>query len=330
MPEHLQEADHSWEYMGYEPDRERLREALCTLGNGYMATRGAAPECGAGTVHYPGTYAAGCYNRLTSTVAGRQVENEDMANLPNWLPLRFRMYSPHGDTSWLTPDSEALREHRQRLDLRTGVLERTLTYETDGRVLAVRQLRLVHMGEPHLAALRTEFTARGGRSGDIEVEAAIDGSVTNAGVPRYQQLNGRHLIHVNAGSDTPDILWLRRRTSTSDKIVALYTSHDPAISDPIHAAIDAVGRAPAFVDLLESHAAAWSQLWLDPVPSPKFTEYGFSIRYQGHWGVQVRVRPLELELVVPPSDLPPIEVRLQDQAVSAAPGAAAVLTLPEP
>ena len=35
-------------YQGYEPGEEGLREALCTLGNGYFATRGAAPEVGAG------------------------------------------------------------------------------------------------------------------------------------------------------------------------------------------------------------------------------------------------------------------------------------------
>lgn len=34
----------TWSYEGYDPARERLREALCTLGNGYFATRGAAPE----------------------------------------------------------------------------------------------------------------------------------------------------------------------------------------------------------------------------------------------------------------------------------------------
>ncbi|MFD0532937.1 hypothetical protein ACFQY7_03245 [Actinomadura luteofluorescens] len=31
-------------YDGYDPATEGLREALCTLGNGYVATRGAAPE----------------------------------------------------------------------------------------------------------------------------------------------------------------------------------------------------------------------------------------------------------------------------------------------
>lgn len=57
----------TWEYDGYDPAVERLRESLCTLGNGYFATRGAVPECRAGLVHYPATYAAGVYNRLEST-----------------------------------------------------------------------------------------------------------------------------------------------------------------------------------------------------------------------------------------------------------------------
>src|SRR4051812_13478881 len=126
--------DWTWEYEGYAPAQERLRESLCTLGNGYFATRGAAPECAADSVHYPGTYAAGCYNRLTSEVAGRQVESEDMVNLPNWLPLRLRTDSGN----WLSPDTHKLLDHRQSLDLRAGTLERILRYEDeDGRRLTV-------------------------------------------------------------------------------------------------------------------------------------------------------------------------------------------------
>ena len=45
----------TWRYEGYDPADERLRESLCTLGNGYFATRGALSECGADDVHYPGT-----------------------------------------------------------------------------------------------------------------------------------------------------------------------------------------------------------------------------------------------------------------------------------
>ncbi|MGW7303681.1 glycoside hydrolase family 65 protein [Streptomyces sp. NPDC054829] len=288
----------TWEYEGYEPADQGLRESLCTLGNGYFATRGALPECSADDIHYPGTYVAGCYNRLTSTVSGRRVENEDMVNLPNWLPLRFRLR----DGQWLTPETAPLLEHRMTLLLDCGVLERRTRFDLgEGRVLAVRQRRIVHMGEPHLAALRTEFTAEG-FSGELEVEASLDGGVTNSGVPRYRDLDGHHLIHVHAGTVTPETVWLRCRTGTSDirvgmasrltsdapvtvrnknprttqhtvlaltdgrtatvdKTIALHTSRDPAISDPLHAAVDRVGRAGTFEDLLASHRTAWAQLW---------------------------------------------------------------------
>ncbi|HET6359013.1 glycoside hydrolase family 65 protein [Streptomyces sp.] len=297
--------DWTWDYEGYDPDAERLRESICTLGNGYFATRGAAPECVADSVHYPGTYVAGCYNRLTSEVAGRLVENEDMVNLPNWLPLRFRSATDDDTAPWLTPDTATLLDHRLSLDLRSGTLERQVRYEdAEGHRTLVRQLRLVHMANPHLAALRTEITAENW-SGQLDVEAAIDGAVTNAGVDRYRQLNGDHLTHVHTGSAAADTVWLRCRTSTSDirigmaarttvegpltqssdhhaelraaqllrlplvqsrtatvdKTVALHTSRDPAISDPLRAAVDRVSRAPGFDTLLSSHRTAWRLLW---------------------------------------------------------------------
>ncbi|GAA2911811.1 hypothetical protein GCM10010478_08190 [Streptomyces erythrogriseus] len=59
----------TWEYEGYLPGEERLREALRTLGNGCFATRGAVPESRASLLYYPGTYAAGVYNRLESRPA---------------------------------------------------------------------------------------------------------------------------------------------------------------------------------------------------------------------------------------------------------------------
>ena len=59
-------------------------------------TRGALPEARADDVNYPGTYVAGLYNRLVSEIAGRKVENEDLVNVPNWLPLRV----PHRWRPW--------------------------------------------------------------------------------------------------------------------------------------------------------------------------------------------------------------------------------------
>ncbi|MGK5632804.1 hypothetical protein ACSNOD_30760, partial [Streptomyces sp. URMC 123] len=102
----------TWEYEGYDPVEERLRESLCTLGNGRFATRGAAPECAADAVHYPGTYVAGCYNRLVSAVDERQVENEDLVNVPNWLPLRFRVRAAAPVVEGAPPGTEAGPAHR--------------------------------------------------------------------------------------------------------------------------------------------------------------------------------------------------------------------------
>ncbi|MFJ3946555.1 glycoside hydrolase family 65 protein [Streptomyces griseoaurantiacus] len=290
----------TWAYEGYDPAAERLREALCTLGNGRFATRGALPECTADDVHYPGTYVAGCYDRLTSEVAGRQVENEDMVNLPNWLPLRFR---PAGG-DWLTPDTTTVLEHHLTLHLDGGTLTRHTRYALDEqRILDVRQQRLVSMADPHLAALRTEFTCEGAAL-DLEVEAALDGGVTNAGVARYRELDGRHLTHIHTGTaaTAPGTAWLRCRTRGSDvrigmaarvtadapvtvrhahpralhtarlrlepgrtarvdKTVALHTSRDPAIGDPRHAAVERAGAAPGFEQLREDHRAAWERLW---------------------------------------------------------------------
>ncbi|MFJ8827753.1 glycoside hydrolase family 65 protein [Streptomyces sp. NPDC102467] len=299
----------AWEYEGYDPSQERLRESLCALGNGRFATRGALAECSADQIHYPGTYVAGCYDRVASTVAGRRIENEDMVNVPNWLPLRFRCRDGTGPGEsawgpWLHPDTTRILEHRQVLHLGSGLLERRSRYaDPGGRLLDIRQLRLVHMADPHLASLRTEFTTPDW-AGEVEVESSIDATVRNVGVPRYRGLDGRHLVHDLAGTESPDIAWLCCRTRTSDvrlalafhtsatdatpvrclntrtravqllqfptqpgrtvtvdKTVALHTSHDPAISDPLHAAVDRVRHAPGFDGLLASHRYAWDQLW---------------------------------------------------------------------
>jgi trehalose/maltose hydrolase-like predicted phosphorylase len=46
-----------------------------------------------------------------------------------------------------------------------------------------------------------------------------------------------------------------------DKTAALHTSRDPAIGDPLQAALDAAARAPDAADLFASHTAAWARLW---------------------------------------------------------------------
>ena len=187
-------ADWKLAYEGFVPAEEGLREALCTLGNGYFATRGAVEEASADAVHYPGTYLAGGYNRLKTDIAGQVIENEDLVNFPNWLPLSFRP----ADNDWLNLQRDEAIDYRQELDLRNGVLFRRFTLrDKAGRETSVESRRLVHMGRPHLAAL--ELTVRPlNWSGDMEVMTALDGRVINAGVARYRQLNSKHLSPIEA------------------------------------------------------------------------------------------------------------------------------------
>jgi len=78
-------------FEGFDPAHEGHREALTTLANGYMGTRGSAPESRADAAHYPGTYLSGVYNRLTSVVEGVALDEEQLVNVPNWLPIDLRI-----------------------------------------------------------------------------------------------------------------------------------------------------------------------------------------------------------------------------------------------
>ncbi|HOD36641.1 MAG TPA: glycosyl hydrolase family 65 protein [Syntrophales bacterium] len=208
--------DWSLVYRDFNPAEEKLREALCTLGNGYFATRGAAPEAAAGDVHYPGTYLAGGYNRLTTVIAGRPVENEDLVNMPNWLALTFRIE----DGDWFNLFTVRILAYSQELDIRRGLLTRTVRFrDKNQRETTLVSRRLVHMRDPHLAALETLIVPENW-SGRMQVRTALDGGVLNTGVERYKALKSRHLESLNAGDVDEETLYLLVRTNQSCLLVA--------------------------------------------------------------------------------------------------------------
>ncbi|MBN1192000.1 MAG: trehalose-phosphatase [Dehalococcoidales bacterium] len=292
-------------YDGYDPDKEGLREAMCTLGNGYLATRGASSEAVADIVHYPGTYVAGCYNRLTSEVAGETVENESLVNLPNWLPLSLRF----SDGDWFEPEKVELLEYTQELDIRRGILSRQIRFSDRQRNRTrIFQRRFVSMADPHLAALETSIVAENW-SGEVYIRSAIDGRITNGCVKRYCQLNSRHLRPLESQSIDRETVYLKVETNQShvhiaeaartrlfqdgeqlvldprvieeegyiahefqtglkkeeqitiEKIVSLYTSRDPAISESGIAVRKHLAYAASFDELLAHHVLSWDNLW---------------------------------------------------------------------
>ncbi|MGF6885144.1 alpha,alpha-trehalase [Nocardia sp. GAS34] len=293
------------DFDGYDPPTEKLREALCATGNGYLGVRAAAPESRAGTHHYPGTYVAGIYNRLDDEIAGRTVDNESLVNLPNWLPLTWRV----GDGDWFDPDAVELLSYRTEFDLRYAVLTRRWRYrDPDGRITAVTQRRFVSMHAPHLCALCTTLTAENWH-GRLTIRSAIDTAVRNDLVDRYRALSGQHLAAAEvirpgedgvvaltstvqsripiatairttmrknriryigpsspfgepglAGYDT-EVELAERESVTVDKIGALYTGRDPAISSPGDQAWRELAGIDDIDTLLGPHIVAWEHLW---------------------------------------------------------------------
>ena len=208
-------------YEGYDARAEPLREVLCSIGNGRFATRGAAPEKRAGGGHYPGTYAAGIFNRLGADVDGHHVENESIVNLPDWQSLTVRS----DGADWIDVDTMAVSGYVQELDLRRGVLARRFTVtDSRGRRTAVAQRRLVSMADPYLAGLEATFVPLNW-SGRLEVRSGIDGRVRNGGVARYDGLGGCHLDVQFAGGVGPGTVAVDVETNQSRVRVSLAARH---------------------------------------------------------------------------------------------------------
>lgn len=291
-------------YERWDAEQQPLREALCTLGNGYFATRGALEEHLPSGPHYPATYLAGGYDRQRSRVAERWIENEDLVCWPNWLFLSFR---PEGGR-WLDLSELEVVEFEQALDMRHGVLARRVLVREDGRETELQTRRLVSMHDPHLAAIEQRIRPIDW-SGRITVRSMLDGNVLNGGVARYRALEDRHLSVCGTGLAGEDVVHLTAETLQSklrvalaarlcvfvedepasidrrtleerglirqelecdiaageclrvEKVVALHSGRDRAISEPRLASAHAARRAPCFEVIHRAHARAWEQLW---------------------------------------------------------------------
>ncbi|GGM33894.1 family 65 glycosyl hydrolase [Micromonospora sonchi] len=314
----------SWvlSYTDGDPAGEGTRETMLTLGNGYLAARGAAPEAVADGVHYPGTYLAGFHNRQPGPDGGE----ESIVNLPNWLPLTFRPAAGQ----WYAPEHGRLLHEHRALDLRCGLyLRELLVLDPAGRRTRIRQRRLVSMAAPHLAALETTLVAENW-SGPLEIRSGIDGGVRNTNSPAEAATSRRHLTGIGSGVDGPDVIWLtatttgaghrvaaaaratltggegasrRRAGGTEDvaqvvtldantgeqlvveKTAAVFSSRDAAVDEPLAAARDEVRRAGSFTRLLAEHTAAWRDLW---------TRFRLDVGESHPWQLPIRVHTFHL------------------------------------
>ena len=208
----------NWElvYHGYDPGLEKTRETLLTTGNGYFGTRGAPEEARIGETHYPATYMAGVFNRLSSKVGGRDTENEDFVNVTNYLPLTFRI--DKGD--WLEAGKTEILSVKRRLQMDKGILIREMTVrDGEGRETLVQSERCASMDDLHLAGIRYTLTPLN-YSGIIEIRSGLTAGHINDGVERYRPLNQKHLKALKAGGKR-NLQFLEAKTTQSNIVIGM-------------------------------------------------------------------------------------------------------------
>jgi len=199
------------EYDDWNPKQHPLREALCTLGNGYFAARGAMEEKSADQYNYPGTYLACGYNRAVSKIKDKEIENEDLVNWPNWLFLTFRI----GKSEWFDLNNMEILDHIVRLNLKEGVMERNIRFRDDKkRETTIISRRFVSMHDIHMAGIEWTLVPENW-DGEITIRSGIDGDIRNQGVKRYKDLNSNHLDILEKGNISVNSIFLLSQTKQS-------------------------------------------------------------------------------------------------------------------
>ena len=189
----LEKAQWNIEYNDYNPIKEKTREALLSVGNGYFGTRGAFEGVSAGENNYPATYIAGTYNRLATKIGDKEIYNEDFVNVPNWLPINFKI----SDGDWLDINNTNILSIKRTLDFKTGVYKNEFivkdNYNQETKIISER---VASMASPHLASLKYTIIPLNYEK-IITVKSGLDGAIINNGVARYRQLNQQHLKPVS-------------------------------------------------------------------------------------------------------------------------------------
>lgn len=278
---------------GFSPEKHLHHETIFTIGNGYLGTRGSFEEGFDGET--PATLVHGIFDHAP----GMQVP--ELVNAPNWLPIRitvdgtpFRLITATDDL--LRPPQGYVLGYERVLRLDEAVLHREVLFRAaSGSIVRLIFDRFASLANQHVLAQQLRVIAVDGNP-TIEIEAALHGDVTNAGVRHWlpdmtvhaadgvigleatTQQSGytlgmaSHLVchsslEAQAAGLRPalkTVVTLEQETeAVFDKITAVYTSRDTA--EPLREALAQCRSAAqqGYDALYRDHANAWAQCWQD-------------------------------------------------------------------
>lgn len=276
---------------GFHPDRQLHHETIFTIGNGYLGTRASFEEGYEGDT--PATLVHGIFDHAPDMLV------PELVNVPNWLPIHisidgtpFRLVTRSSD--YMRPPEGLVLGFERILELDRGVLRREVLFRAaTGSIVRLIFERFASLDNPHILAQRLRVIAVDG-SPKIEVEAALDGNVTNAGAKHWLPdmtvlaenevigLEGRtqqsgyvvgiasKLAAKSAVQHTGNGLKPGLKTTLQlaqeeeavfDKISAIYSSRD--VTTPLTSAVSGVQSAAkaGYDQLLADHAREWAKYW---------------------------------------------------------------------
>jgi trehalose/maltose hydrolase-like predicted phosphorylase len=297
------ELDRRWALIaeGWDPKREPGIEAVFALVNGYLGTRAAVEE--GSDASDPATFVNGVFDTATEEVTQAAATPEhqiiaaptpELVVAPDWSRLRITV-----EGAPLEIESAELLEQCRTLDMRRGVLIREWRIRSGNRTTRLRSLRFASLDNRHVLGQVLELTPEDW-SGPVEVEAIVDGGITNDGGVQHLIDHGtravdagllletvtsekrtrlcfaaaatltegdhREVVSADASTSTAPIQrWsfdaAQGRTCTLHKIVTVFTSRDDV--DPAARAVELLEAAvrTGLPSLLEKSVSAWAERW---------------------------------------------------------------------
>jgi alpha,alpha-trehalose phosphorylase len=215
VPHHLPADPWQLREEHYDPAQAALLETLFTLGNGYIGMRGTHEE-GSPAGALEGTYLNGFYEtepiRYPETAFGLAHTNEFMLRVPNAKCVTVIL-----DGERFSFDSGRVLAYRRVLDLRTGVLERSVEWQSpSGKRFRIESQRLVAFAHRQLAAIEYCVTPLDA-AGTIEFVTGIDDNVSN--------MQSGDDPRVGSAVSGPSLLLEKREHGAARSLVVQRTRH---------------------------------------------------------------------------------------------------------
>ncbi|CAH1852050.1 glycosyl hydrolase family 65 protein [Convivina praedatoris] len=173
------------------------QESLLSLGNGFLGWRGAPIWSTYSDNHYPGLYAAGIFNQTSTPVAGRDVINEDMVNLPNPQLLEVTV----NGTALANLD---LVKRSSKLNFKSGILEEIFVFQHDQGLVTLTSAKFIDPINWHMLAINASVTAD--FDAEIQLSSIVDTTVETQNVERYRAFESHQFDVQEVNPSTKTVL----------------------------------------------------------------------------------------------------------------------------